>query len=110
MIADRYLRETRRLEKVHADRLSPGAANWSDALQGLSQRLSKIGINQARRPLRRIVDYLNGLGATSEQIRHISFHYGQTSRTAAVWSFAACANAMASSSVRAVRMSSKEST
>ena len=35
--------------------------------------------------LRGIVDYLKGLGATSEQIRHISFHYGQSSR---VFSFA----------------------
>ena len=37
--------------------------------------------------LRGIVDYLNGLGATSEQIRHIGFYYGQSSRTA-VFSFA----------------------
>ena len=43
IFADRYLRETRRLEKVHAARLSPGTNNWSDALHGLSRRLSKIG-------------------------------------------------------------------
>lgn len=88
IFADRYLRETRRLEKLHANQLSPGTANWSDALRGLSQRLGEIGSPIKRvAALRGIVDYLNGLGAASEQIRHIALHYGQTSRTA-VFSFA----------------------
>ena len=37
IFADRYLRETRRLEKVHAARLAPGTTDWGDALHGLSR-------------------------------------------------------------------------
>jgi len=41
IFADRYLRETRRLEKQHAGLLTPGAEN--QALRDIAPRLSRIG-------------------------------------------------------------------
>ena len=42
IFADRYLRETRRLEKLHAARLVPGTTTGPKP-DRLEQRLSKIG-------------------------------------------------------------------
>ena len=43
IFADRYLRETRWLEKQHAGLLTPGAENWTEALRDIAPRLSRIG-------------------------------------------------------------------
>ena len=81
IFADRYLRETRQLEKVHASRLSPGAGDWGDALRGLNQRLSKIGSPIKRvAALRGIVEYLNGLAAEQNSTHQLPLRPGLEDR------------------------------
>jgi hypothetical protein len=43
IFADRYFREARRFEALHASRLSPGTTTWRDALQVLFERMDKVG-------------------------------------------------------------------
>jgi hypothetical protein len=43
IFTDRYIREARRLEKLHADRLAPGAATWEQAVELLYKRMVRGG-------------------------------------------------------------------
>ena len=41
IFADRYGRNTRRLETLHAGRLSPGATTWDQAVRALHDRMDR---------------------------------------------------------------------
>jgi hypothetical protein len=84
IFADRYLRETRRLEKQHAGLLTPGAENWTEALRDIAPRLSRIGspIKRVAALRSQVVDVLNEIAATPEAIRHLGLRYRQASRSA----------------------------
>lgn len=71
IFADRYLRETRKLERLHSARLVPGAANWPATLIGLGERLRELGSPVKRAAaLSKFVDHLNTIAA--DEVRHIS--------------------------------------
>jgi hypothetical protein len=83
IFGDRYFRNVRRLEKLHAGRIAPGTATWTDALKALLARMRHANspVKQAA-ILGKAIDYLNGVAP--EDLAHIMFTCSQDSRSAGV--------------------------
>jgi hypothetical protein len=83
IFATRYEREARRLERLHAEKISPGTIKWVDAMQAVYDRMIRAGspIKQAV-ILSRVIDYVSNI----KKEEKISFRLGDysTKRTAAL--------------------------
>ena len=81
IFADRYFRDARRLEALHAGRISPGTKTWRDALPALFERMRKSG-SPARQTdiLRKATAYLNSV--KPEDTAHIMIAHSSASRSA----------------------------
>ncbi len=88
IFADRYFREARRIETLHASRISPGATTWRDALSGLFRRMDKVGspIKQVAL-IKQAIAILDSIDP--KEAMHISFVGHARSRRAAGLVFAA---------------------
>ncbi len=75
IFANRYFREARRVEALHAARLSPGTHTWREALRALFERMEKAGspIKQAA-VLRQAIAALNGID--QQEAMHIGIVAG----------------------------------
>jgi hypothetical protein len=58
-LARLYSEEVRKLEALHADRLSPGTRTWADSVEALFQRMAKVGPVKGSRLLQKAIDYLD---------------------------------------------------
>jgi hypothetical protein len=80
IFADRYSREARRLEQLHASRLAPGATTWEQAVEALFQQIVKVGPVKGAKLVQKAIDYLNGVVSDERSYLMIVGHC--TSRTA----------------------------
>jgi hypothetical protein len=81
IFADRYCRELRRLEQLHAGKLSRGAKTWSDAVLTLANRMLGIESPVKRAAmLAKAIDYLDSI--KPEQRAHFVFASHGASRAA----------------------------
>jgi hypothetical protein len=81
IFADRYLRDARRLEALHAARLSPGTKTWRDALSALYARMRQSGSPTRQAAiLRKAIAYLNSVKPGDRA--HIMIAHTGTSRSA----------------------------
>jgi hypothetical protein len=71
IFADRYIREARRLEKLHADRMSPGAGTWVEAVESLFQRMVKAGPVKGARLVKKAIDYLYDSSKRFDERSHL---------------------------------------
>lgn len=60
-LARLYSADIRRLEAVHADRISPGAATWEQAIRELFQCVGKAGPRKGSRLLGQVAKYLDSV-------------------------------------------------
>src|SRR6478735_1506792 len=83
IFAERYVRETRRVEKINAGRLTPGADNWRDALTGLRDRLKAApGPTKRAAVLRAAADNLIESQRSPERTHFVVGAYRGKKRTA----------------------------
>jgi hypothetical protein len=61
-LARLYSEDVRKLEAIHADRLSPGTKTWNEAVVALYHRMSDIGPVKGTKLLMKAAAYLNALG------------------------------------------------
>lgn len=81
IFADRYLRDVRRLEALHAGYISPGTKRWRDALQALYARMGRNGSPAKQAAvLRKAAAYLNGVNL--EDRAHFMISHSSASRSA----------------------------
>jgi hypothetical protein len=75
IFADRYFRDMRRLEAMHAGRLSPGVARWAAATAALYDRVKKAGspVKQAA-VLNKAIAYLNSVKPEERPYAMIAFY------------------------------------
>ena len=66
---DLHSEDIRRLEAFHADRLSPGASTWEQAVGTLFKRIIAIGPAKGTRLVQKAIDYLNSVDQDAR--RHI---------------------------------------
>jgi len=83
IFGDRYYRDIRRLEKLHAGRISPGTHTWETAINALYKRLAH-GQSPIKRAieLTRVIDYLDGI--TPEERAHFIFIGSRGKRSASL--------------------------
>ena len=81
IFGDRYFRDVRRLEKLHAGCIASGTATWTNAFKALlaRMRLANSPVKQAA-ILGKAIAYLNGVAP--EDLAHIMFDCSQDSRSA----------------------------
>jgi hypothetical protein len=60
-LARLYSEDVRRLEALHADRISPGTRTWADAVEALFQRMYNAGPVKGTLLIRKAIDYLNSI-------------------------------------------------
>jgi hypothetical protein len=60
-LARLYSEDVRKLEALHADRLSPGASTWEGAVEALFKRMVEIGPVKGTKLVKKAIDYLNGV-------------------------------------------------
>jgi hypothetical protein len=60
-LARLYSADVRRLEALHADRLSPGAKTWEQAVELLFQRMVKAGPVKGAKLVKKVSDYLSSI-------------------------------------------------
>lgn len=80
IFADRYCREARRLEALHAGRLSPGATTWREAMKALLARLGKVSPVKQAALINKATTYLTGV--TDEDCAHTMIARSSASRSA----------------------------
>ena len=68
-LARLYSADVRRLEALHADRLSPGATSWEQAVGALFKRMVEIGPAKGTKLVKKAIDYLNGVNQDAR--RHL---------------------------------------
>lgn len=62
IFANRYARELKRKEKLHATRISPGAVTWDDAINRLFDRMAAAGSpTKQAAVLAKAITYLDGV-------------------------------------------------
>ena len=91
IFADRYFREARRLEAMHADAIAPGTKTWGDALEALFRRMERVGspIKQAA-ILKQALAYLDNVEPENAMhIRMLSGSYGKRAAALIFATFAA---------------------
>ena len=79
-LARLYSEDVRKLEAVHADRISPGARTWEEAVEALFQRMYNAGPVKGSRLLQKAIDYLDGIA--SDQRSHFMVAASCRTRTA----------------------------
>ena len=85
-LARLYSADVRRLEAIHADRLSPGAKTWEQAVELLFQRMVKAGPVKGAKLVQRVADYLGSIDKDARCHLLIAFARGRTSSaTAEPW-------------------------
>jgi hypothetical protein len=83
IFAERYARETRRIEKLNAGKLVPGATDWMQALTGLRDQLRAApGPTKRAAVLRNAADRLIELQRTGERTHFVIGAYRGKKRTA----------------------------
>ena len=61
-LARLYSEDVRKLEAKHADRLSPGALTWAEAIEALYNKMSDAGPVKGTKLVGRAIDYLRSIG------------------------------------------------
>ena len=79
-LARLYSVDVRRLEALHAARLSPGTTTWETAVEDLYLRMLKAGPVKGSRLIRRAADYLNSI--EPDETCHFVISHSIGSRTA----------------------------
>jgi hypothetical protein len=88
IFADRYFREARRLEALHAARIAPGTATWGEALNALVDRMEKVGSPIKRAAiLRQAIAYLDGVAHA--EAMHVGIGGSSSGKRTAALVFAA---------------------
>lgn len=83
IFADRYMRELRKREALHSNRLAPGTKNWTDAMLTIFDHVGNIPnpIKRAKR-IREIGDYLDKAIDTDDGFAHFVLDVGGSNRSA----------------------------
>lgn len=82
IFADRYLRETRHFEALHAANISPGTNTWVGAVKALFARMQQKGPSKRAVIIRQAADYLDH----AEGLRHFMLMpSAAASRSASLW-------------------------
>ena len=83
IFADRYMRELRKREALHSNRLSPGKKQWTDALLDVFDEVGNLGspLKRAAR-VRAIAEYLNKAVERDDGFAHFVLDYGGSNRSA----------------------------
>jgi hypothetical protein len=77
-LARLYSEDVRKLEAIHAGRLSPGTRTWHEAVVALYHRMSDVGPVKRTRLLTKAAAYLNALGR--DERAHLMLSCGGGSR------------------------------
>jgi len=82
IFADRYMRELRKREAAHSNRLAPGTKNWTDAMLSVFDQVGNVGnpIKRAKR-IREIANYLNRAIDTPDGFAHFVLDFGGSNRS-----------------------------
>ena len=80
-LARLYSEEVRKLEAAHADRLSPGASTWKEAVEALHHRMCKLGLAKGAKLIGKAIDYLQSV--ESDARIHLVITAGNTAKRAA---------------------------
>ena len=81
-LARLYALDVRRLEALHAGRLSAGATTWGAAVEALFERIHQLGPVKGSRLVGKAINYLNGTAA--DERAHVVLSAASRSRTAFV--------------------------
>lgn len=84
IFADQYLRELRRREALHANHISPGSKNWTDAMLDMFEHLHTLGSPIKRASfLSKLGGYLND-SVTDDGFAHFVLSFGGAKRSSAL--------------------------
>jgi hypothetical protein len=79
-LARLYSEDVRKLEALHANRLSPGTKTWSEAVEALFQRMTNLGPAKGAKLVSKAIDYLNNI--SRDERAHLMIASWAKSRTA----------------------------